>query len=78
MKKTIRYCVGCEEIFGCVWGNTIKIHCMRCPEVMSCALRFEQPDLRNVTGGICPTCYFIYKAEKAQKKPLYPPKLGQI
>ena len=66
MKRTMRFCINCREIFGCVtYGKTED--CMTCKYVNKCKLRFMQFDLKDVTGGICATCFFLYKAEKALK-----------
>jgi hypothetical protein len=68
--KLLRYCTFCEIVFGCKTPDEIK-ECMSCANVGLCKDRISNyEDSDNVTGGICPTCYFLYKAEKAQKTEL--------
>jgi len=50
-----RYCIACEEIFGCIKGS-VKYDCFDCHDVDSCTLRNDYTKT-HLTSGICEDCW---------------------
>jgi hypothetical protein len=50
-----RYCIVCENMFGCTEGGR-KHECSDCDFTYNCRLK-NDPTRSHITGGICQSCW---------------------
>jgi len=65
----LRYCIRCQEIFGCVKEDGVQRECYNCQESENCPLDILYPK-QDVTGGICYQCSkeIIWKAHEKRRE----------